>query len=98
MIQVQVTYTFADNEKRDAYLAELAENNILAQTLAEKGNICYSYNYPVGKDGEIFLLEQWEDQPSVDVHGTQPHFLLMQEIKKKYVLKTEIKKYSADVM
>ena len=98
MIQVQVTYKFADNASRDAYLRELDVNNIPAQTLAEAGNICYDYNFPVGKDGEIFLLEQWADQAAVDVHGTQPHFLLMQEIKKKYVISTEIRKFIAEMV
>ena len=98
MIQVNVTYRFSDKTNRDAFMAELYKNDIPAKTNAENGCFCYNYFYPVDKDNEVFLLEQWEDAEAVAVHATQPHFLLLQEIKAKLVESTEIVKLKAEKM
>lgn len=98
MIQVNVTYKFANTENRDAFMSELFKNDIPAKTNHENGCICYNYHYPVGKDDEIFLMEQWADVDAIAVHSTQPHFLLLQEIKAKLVESTEIIKLKAEKM
>lgn len=90
MIQVNVTYKFTDNEKRDAFLKAIADNDIRAKTYAENGCFAYDYYIPAGKDNEVYLMEQWADADAVAVHGTQPHFLLLQEIKGQFVESTEI--------
>ena len=42
---------------------------------------------------EVALLERWESAEHLVPHRTQPHFLLLQEIKAKYVESTDITRY-----
>ena len=96
MVQVNVTYKFTDNDKRDAFLKAIAENRIQEQTYAEKGCICYDYYIPVGKDCEVYLSEQWDNADAIAVHSALPHFLLLQEIKAGLVESTEIIRLKAE--
>lgn len=96
MIEVHVAYSFRNNEERDTYYRTIFELQIPEKTREENGCYMYDYYLPLDKDNIIFLLEQWEDQASIDAHTVQPHFLQMGEIKKQYVTNVEIVRYHAE--
>ena len=93
MIEDHVAYSFKNNEDRDAYYRTISELHIPEKTRRENGNYKYDYYIPLDRDNTIFLLEQWENTASIDAHCTQPHYLQMGEIKKKYVTATVIVRY-----
>lgn len=93
MIEIHVKYYFENNEKRDAFYKEAKEAGVIDASRAEAGNIRYDYYYPIEEEKTIFLLEQWKNASSTEVHNAAEHFAHLQKIKEKFVEKTEIIKY-----
>ena len=58
------------DEHRDAAMAVARE--VSAETMQEPGCIDYRFWVSTEDPNAILLLEQWEDQASLDVHMTQP--------------------------
>jgi quinol monooxygenase YgiN len=58
-------------EHRDATIA--AMNTMSAASLAEPGCIDYRFWISTTDPNTLLLLEEWEDQASLDAHITQPH-------------------------
>ena len=92
MIVTTVTYHVRPG-CRDEFVKTLIENNTAANTLNEEGCLEYRFSLPVDNENELCLLEKWESAESLIPHRTQPHFLLLQEIRAKYVESTDITRY-----
>jgi quinol monooxygenase YgiN len=58
-------------DHRDAAIA--AANTMSAASLAEPGCIDYRFWISTTDPNTMLLLEEWEDQASLDAHITQPH-------------------------
>ncbi|MBR4767175.1 MAG: antibiotic biosynthesis monooxygenase [Clostridia bacterium] len=77
------------------FIDALDKNNIAEQCRDENG--CLQYDYFISKDCPktvLLLIERWENADAQKVHTLQPHFLLLQDLKAKYVEKTEFFNYS----
>ena len=73
-------------------LALMAEG-IDAASRAEAGNIKYDYYRSVNDCDELLLVEKWQDAEALTVHGKQPHFARLGEIKAEFIKDTVIEKY-----
>lgn len=58
-------------EHRDALIT--AANVMSAASMAEPGCIDYRFWVSTADPNTMLLLEEWEDQASLDAHLTQPH-------------------------
>lgn len=78
-----------------SFIDALDKNSIADQCRKENG--CLQYDYFISKDSPkkiLLLIERWKDTDAQKVHTTQLHFKLLQELKAKYVEKTEFFNYS----
>lgn len=92
MTHVFVTYTFENQEKRDAFYSELTAEKLDEKSRADRGCIQYKYYYPIGEDNVIFLHEKWEDRDALAEHAAQPHMPLIGALKEKYGAQAEVVK------
>lgn len=92
MTHVFVTYTFKNQEDRDAFYAELTEQKLDEKCRADRGCIQYKYFYPIGEDNVIFLHEKWEDRDALAEHAAKPHMPVLRALKEKYGAESDIVK------
>ena len=84
------TYELESKEKRDAFFSELTENDIENKCSNEEGCNIYKYLFAPCDYTHIYISESCIDKQSQQVHCTQPHCLLIQELKKKYGVKSSV--------
>ena len=92
MLYLHVYYTAKDGDDLMNFLREAEEAGIVSKTRKEKGWLQYEYFISAENDREMLLLEKWESAEDQKVHGTQDHFVMLGEIKKKNGLETRIEK------
>ena len=92
MIILNVTYKCKPG-MGEAFLEKINEEGIGAACRAEDGNIKYDYYLPTNGSDEVLLVEKWRDADALAVHGTQPHFKRIGEIKESYILDTVVEKF-----
>ena len=77
------------------FIGALNSNNIAEQCRNENGCLQYDYFISESKPERLLLLiERWESAETQKIHTTQPHFSILQELKARYVEKTEFFNYS----
>lgn len=78
-----------------AFIEAIITNNIGEKCRNEDGCLQYDYFTPL-KNGDnlLVLIERWRDENAQKVHSTQPHFLLLQQLKEEYVEDTDIFNYN----
>ncbi|MBQ6265036.1 MAG: antibiotic biosynthesis monooxygenase [Clostridia bacterium] len=88
-------YYYVKEGMMQSFVDELDKNCIAEQCIKETG--CLQYDYFISKespDSVLLLIERWQNAEAQKIHTTQPHFKLLQELKAKYVEKTEFFNYS----
>lgn len=78
------------NEK---FLEAIKSEGIDLACRAEDGNIKYDYYFPADGSDELLLVEKWRDAEALAVHGKQPHFARLGELKNEFVDDTAIEKF-----
>lgn len=81
------------NKKRKEFLDALSSAGIIEATHKEPGCIRYEIYLPMVDEDKILLLEQWESEPLQKEHIHSDHIRKLAEIKKEYVIETEIKRF-----
>ena len=77
----------------DQYLKLISE--LIDRTREEKGNISYTLYADQDNPGEYVLIEEWQDQTSLDQHFKTPHFTgIVPEIQKLQSAPTVVNVYS----
>lgn len=94
MIVLNVTYKCKPG-LRDEFLESLTAEGIGAVCRAEDGNIKYDYYIPADGNDELLLVEKWRDADALAVHGRQPHFARIGELKADYVEETAIERFES---
>ena len=92
MIVLNVTYKCKPG-KREEFLKAIMAEGIDAACRAEAGNIKYDYYRPVDGSDDLLLVEKWRDADVLAVHGKQPHFARIGELKPAFVEDTVIEKF-----
>ncbi|MEX2205602.1 MAG: putative quinol monooxygenase [Myxococcota bacterium] len=82
-----------DPAQRDTAIA--AANEMMAETLKEKGCHAYAFSADFGDPARIHLFERWEDQEALSAHFTTPHMARFQGVIGKLGVKDfEVQKYT----
>ena len=93
MIYLLVRYHFKSMEERNAFYEKVRD--ILDEIRSEEGNFLYEYCFPVDHENEILLLEKWENQKSLDAHGSSDASRFIGKIKGEFEVKTDVEKIIA---
>ena len=72
MIRV-VAKVLIKQDKVDAFVS--AGKALVAASQQDAGNIGYTLNVSVENPLQYAIIENWQDQESLDAHMKQPHFL-----------------------
>ena len=68
---------------------------LIDRTREEKGNISYTLYADEDNPGEHVLIEEWEDQESLDAHFKTPHFTtIVPQIQKLQTKPSAVNVYS----
>ena len=92
MIIVKAKYR-APEGKREEFMQQLFDEGLPQACRAEEGCESYEYYYSVEDPDEILLLEIWKDDTALAVHGKQPHFQRIGEVKKENGIKSIIERF-----
>ena len=92
MIVLNVTYHCKPDMKEE-FLEAICTEGIDIACRAEDGNIKYDYYFPAEGGDEMLLVEKWRDAEVLARHATLPHFARLGELKKEFVLQTEIERF-----
>ena len=92
MIVLNVTYK-CKPDMGDEFLEAIMAEGIDEACRAEDGNIKYDYYFPADGSDELLLVEKWRDAEALAVHGKQPHFARLGELKNEFVDDTAIEKF-----
>ena len=92
MIVLNVTYK-CKPDKNEKFLEAIKGEGIDLACRAEDGNIKYDYYFPADGSDELLLVEKWRDAEALAVHGKQPHFARLGELKNEFVDDTSIEKF-----
>lgn len=92
MIVLNVTYK-CKPEMNKKFLEKIRKEGIDTACRSEEGNIKYDYYFPADGSEELLLLEKWRDADVLAVHGKQPHFARLGELKNEFVEETVIEKF-----
>ena len=92
MLIVTVVYNLK-GELQEEFMKEIIEKGIQSSTQSEEGNSLYEFMIPWGVKDKVFLLEYWKDESVLKYHQTLDHYFVLQDIKAKYVERTDISKF-----
>ena len=95
MIVLNVTYKCKPG-MRETFLGMIQKEGIDAASRSEAGNKKYDYYIPASGGDELLLVEKWETQEALAVHGKQAHFARLGELKNEYVAEVVIEKYTSE--
>ncbi len=87
-----VTYKTGPN-MREAFVSEVTASGILEQIRQEKGFVSYNYYYDAADPDQLLLVEEWKSEEHQKQHLQTDHMRRLQEIKERYVLETEVRKF-----
>ena len=89
MYQIYVSFVCLPGQ-REAFVARVKEEGILADILAEDGCHRYDYYFSEANENELLLIEEWETKHHQEVHIGQPHMMRMHAFKDEYVASTKL--------
>lgn len=92
MIVLNVTYK-CKPDMREEFLEAIMTEGIDVACRSEEGNIKYDYYIPTDGSDDLLLVEKWQEADALALHGKQPHFLRLGELKAEFVNETIIEKY-----
>lgn len=92
MIVLNVTYKCKPGT-REAFLGAIKAEGLDAACRTEAGNRKYDYYMAADNADEMVLLEKWIDADALALHGKEPHFLRIGELKNEFVEETVIEKF-----
>lgn len=90
---VNVRYIIKEG-MRDHFYNALLEEGIISDSKKEPGNIKYDYYYPLDCDRSLCLMEMWTNEHAVMLHSHTSHYERLQALKKQYVEKVQIHRYT----
>jgi len=93
MIVLNVTYKCKPG-MREAFLDAIKAEGLDAASRSEEGNSKYDFYFAADNPDELFLVEYWRDAEAVAIHNGTPHFKRFGELKKEFVVETDLKKYT----
>ncbi len=91
-ILADVTYTIKTG-KREEFIQQLIQNNIIDASRKEPGNIKYDILLPIDSNDKICLIEMWTNQIEQKRHTQTLHYQILTTLKAQYVEDVQISCY-----
>jgi quinol monooxygenase YgiN len=95
IIQV-VSYICKEDQKED-FWKDIVAAKIEQLGKNECGNIRYNFYSDLEDKNVLLLVESWQDAKSLDDHYQSDNFKKLGDLKKKYVMRTIIEKYTNSI-
>lgn len=94
-IIVHIYYSGRNGAARK-FAAEMMKSGTVEAIRKEKGNIGYSYFYPVEDEETVLLIDSWKDQESIDRHHAFSMMKVITDLREKYDLHMHVERYISD--
>ncbi len=92
MFNLLVAYRLK-HKKRKEFLNALTLADVIKRTLSEPGCIKYEFYLSAADEDKVLLIEQWDSESSQKAHTFGENIKKLVEMKKEYVIETEIKSF-----
>ena len=93
-VNINIFYKGKNGSARK-FVEEMVSSGVVDQIRAEAGNLRYEYFFPM-EDGEtVLLIDSWENQEALDFHHQSPMMTKIMELREKYDVRMEVKRYVA---
>ncbi len=87
---LHVLYKTIDGKRND-FMNEIKQSNVLELIKKEDGCISYTYYLDAFDPNIILLVEEWESKEKQQIHLSQEHMKVLSSIKNKYVIDTTVR-------
>ena len=77
----------------DAFVREINESGVEARFRAMPGNIKFDYAIPVKDPDTLYMNDLWADEPSFEAHLHCETVDIWHEIKDRYVIAKDVRRY-----
>ena len=84
-----------DPAKQKEFLEKVNKSGVIAETAKEVGNISYELASSAGTEGQLYVIERWEDMAVLQAHMKGANFAAFGKMSMEYGIKTEIHLYQA---
>lgn len=92
-ITVNILYT-GKNGSAKAFAEEMVSSGLVERIRAEAGNVRYEYFFPMEDSESVLLIDCWKNQEAIDIHHKSEMMAEIAELRKKYGLKMQVKRYT----
>ena len=92
MITLNIYYC-CNAGQRDAFYKELCDLGIRAKSKSEPGSVQYDYFLDIQNPDTLMLVESWENQEALTLHGTTEAFLKLQDLKRTYCANVRVDRF-----
>jgi len=89
-------YYHGNNGNARKFAEEMLSSGIVDDIRAENGNLKYEYFFPMDDPETVLLIDSWKDQDALDKHHATPMMQKIIELREKYDLHMEVKRYVSD--
>lgn len=94
-IVVNLYYTGTNGSARK-FAEEMERSGTAERIRKEPGNLRYAYFFPMDDPETVLLIDQWQDQASIDRHHASPMMETITRLREKYDLHMKVERYVAD--
>lgn len=93
MLTILIRYK-GTNGSAKRFVEEMISSGIVEQIRKEQGNLGYEYFFPQNDDETVLLVDSWMNQEALDKHHELPLMNKIKELRDKYDLHMEVRKYT----
>lgn len=94
-IAVNIYYR-GTNGSASKFAEEMERSGTADAIRREEGNLKYEYFFPMADPETVLLIDCWEDQDALDRHHASPMMEKITQLREKYDLHMEVKRYVSD--
>ncbi len=94
-ITVNLYYHGKDGSAK-AFAEEMENSGVADKIRAEKGNVRYEYWFSKSDPETVLLIDEWENQESIDAHHASPMMTEIARLREKYSLAMTVRRYVED--
>jgi len=90
-ITVHLFYT-GDNGNARKFAEEMENSGTAAAIRDEKGNLGYTYYFPMNDPETVLLIDCWENQEAIDLHHASAMMKTIMDLREKYDLHMRVER------
>ena len=97
MITVNLYYTGQNGNARK-FAEEMEKSGTADKIRSEKGNIRYTYFFPMNDPETVLLIDAWESQEAIDAHHASPMMKTIATLRERYDLHMKVERFVSEDM